>query len=662
MTHSIELQSRLIASILPRPIPSMREWAESTIIIPDGPHKGEPFSCDTQPFARLFFDEVDSGRWERIATTGPTQTGKSLICYVIPILYHLFAIGETVVAGIPTMDIAHDKWFEDFLPVIEASPELRVMLPTRGEGSRGGRVKSRVKFTNGATLRFMSGGGKDKSRAGFTGRVLAVTEIDGLDEAGTTSREADKLKQMEGRLRAFLAVGIREYLECTVSTTEGRIWQEYLAGTESRIVRPCPHCRAYVSPEREHLKGWRGGENELEAREGAHWTCPACEKAWSEVERYTANLQGLLVHRGQEVTPEGEVVGTPPKTRTLGFRWTAVDNHFATAADVGADEWGARREVDRDNAERELCQFVHCIPYEEPEVELTPLDAAALAKRTAGYKKGIVPPGCIGISVGVDTGKRQLDWTAIAWLANGSGFVIDYGEQTVQADKLGVERGLRQALVELQTYLDSGWHSATGTIIRPSQIWIDSGYHEHTDPVYRFCLEVNVDCPPGGERYRPSKGFGEGQRGTTRYYAPKGTTSEVRYMGKEYHFSRTRRAGQSVVHVNSDHWKSELHTRLAMSLDQPGAIVLYDAADAAEHDDFIDQITAEVQKEKWIEGKGSTIVWDRIRRKNHQLDSGYAGVAAGHLILALEESKAGKQNQGGWFAQQKRKTVRGRRR
>lgn len=613
----------------------MRAWAESTIIVPDGPYKGERFSCDTQPFSGLFFDEIDSGKWERIAATGPTQTGKTLISFVIPVLHHLAAIGETVVAGLPLMDIAHDKWAEDFTPVIEASPELRSMLPARGEGSRGGKVKSRVKFTNGATLRFMSGGGKDKSRAAFTSRVLAVTEVDGLDESGTTSREADKLKQMEARLRAYLAVGIREYLECTVSTTDGRIWQEYLAGTQSRIARPCPHCGAYVTLEREHLKGWQDAENELEAREGSQWTCPECEAAWTEEERYAANLQSVLVHRGQEVTPDGKVVGAPPQTRTLGFRWTAVDNHFATAADVGADEWGANREVDRDNAERELCQFVHCIPYEEPEVELTPLDPKTVAKRTAGFKKGIIPAECVGVSVGVDTGKRKLHWTAAAWMADARGFIVDYGEQSVPADTIGVERGLIKALGELQTYLDSGWQSSDGRRFIPNQIWIDSGWHQHTDAVYRFCQQASAECRRGGERYRPSKGFGEGQRGTTRYYAPKAIGKEVRRIEKEFHLSWLQRARQMVAHVNADHWKSELHHRLAMSPDEPGAIVLYETADPGEHREFSEQLAAERQVEKWREGRGSAIVWERIRRANHFLDATYAATAAGHLMLAL---------------------------
>jgi hypothetical protein len=66
---------------------------------------------------------------------------------------------------LPDMDMAADKWREDILPVIEQA-RFREYMPTRGGGSRGGRVES-LQFTNGATLKFMSGGGGDKSRAGL---------------------------------------------------------------------------------------------------------------------------------------------------------------------------------------------------------------------------------------------------------------------------------------------------------------------------------------------------------------------------------------------------------------------------------------------------------------------------------------------------------------
>jgi phage terminase large subunit GpA-like protein len=151
------------------------------------------------------------------------------------------------------------------------------------------------------------------------------------------------------------------FLECIPSTPTGRIWQEYIGGTESRIARPCPHCGVYVSPARENLLGWQDADNELEARAAAAWQCPSCSALWTEAERYAANRKSVLVHRGQEITSDGAVAGPAPPTRTLGFRWTAIDNHFATAADVAADEFNATKERDKENAEKELCQFVHCI-------------------------------------------------------------------------------------------------------------------------------------------------------------------------------------------------------------------------------------------------------------------------------------------------------------
>lgn len=659
----LAIGDKLKAALLPRAVPSMLQWAAENIVIPDGPHKGERFDPDTQPFARLFFQEVDSGRWDRIVATGPTQTGKSLVCYIVPTLYHLFAVGETVVAGLPTIDMADDKWSQDFLPVIEASPALRRLLPATGPGSRAGRVKARVKFRNGATLRFLSGGGSDKSRAGFTGRVLAVTEVDGLDAAGRTSKEADKLKQMEARQRAFLQAGTRTYLECTVTTTAGRIWQEYIHGTESRIARPCPRCGVYVTPEREHLTGWQDAEDELQARANAAWTCPACSAQWTEAERHAANLAAVLVHRGQEVTPDGQVVGPVPPTRTLGFRWTAADNHFASAADVAADEFHGQREPDRDNAEKELRQFVHCLPWDPPEVEFTPLQPEAVLQRAGTCKKGIVPTGAAVVTVGIDTGKKVLHWVAIAWTPAGGGYIIDYGTQNTDAERLGIQRGLVEALRTLRGYLDPGWQTDNGQKLTASQVWIDSGYHEHADPVFMFCREANGNRQVGGELWRPSKGYGTNQRRMEKnYHAPRRTGNEVCYIGNAYHLVRDARWRMLVAHVNSDHWKGELHQRLALPPDAEQALQLYEVADAADHRELAEQLTAEREVTKYVDGRGEVICWERIRRANHFLDAAYLATAAGNLALTFHTQKASPvktlpvskgETVGGWYDAQR---------
>jgi phage terminase large subunit GpA-like protein len=430
---------------------SMRDFAECEVIIPDGPFAGRKFKCDRQPYTGLWFDEVDSGRWSRCVATGPTQSGKSLSCFVIPLLYHLFEVGETVICGLPDMDMAGDKWREVILPVIERS-RYRNLLPRHGGGSRGGRVES-LQFRNGSTLKFMSGGGSDKSRAGFTSRVVVVTETDGMDQPGTRSRESDKITQLEARTRAY---GSRKriYLECTVSTEEGRTWLEYQQGTRSRIVMPCPHCSAFVSPEREHLLGWQSASTQAESRQVAYFSCPGCGEPWSEAERAEANSQSRLLH-GEQSVVEHNVRGELPATDTLGFRWSAVNNLLLTAGDLAADEWRASRSTDEENAEREMRQFVWCLPAQALKWQQISLEAQEIVSRTTDLARGILPADTLFLTAAMDLGKYLTHWVVVAWREGAVGHIVDYGRLEVASPEIGVEQALLQR--HLHRWVASRW-------------------------------------------------------------------------------------------------------------------------------------------------------------------------------------------------------------
>ena len=93
----------------PRRLRTMRRFAEDEIVLPSGPFAGSRFRTQRQPYTGLWFDQVDSGQWSRFVATGPTQSGKTISCFVIPLLYHLFEHGETVICGLPDMDMAIDK-------------------------------------------------------------------------------------------------------------------------------------------------------------------------------------------------------------------------------------------------------------------------------------------------------------------------------------------------------------------------------------------------------------------------------------------------------------------------------------------------------------------------------------------------------------------------
>lgn len=605
----------------------MRDFAEAEIIIPNGPYQGRRFRADRQPFMVLWFDSIDeaqSAGWNRFVVTGPSQSGKTLGCFVIPVLYHLFEIQEDVIVGLPDLDMAADKWKKDLLPVIQRT-KYASLLPNNGAGAKGSAKLRAVHFENGATLRFMSAGGGDKSRAGYTSRVVVITETDGMDKAAETSREADPIKQLEARTRAYGARK-RVYMECTLTTEQGRTWQEYTAGTESRIVVRCPHCEKWTAPGRGDLHGWQDCENEVDAAAKAYFACPECEHLLTVDERREANAGSVLLHRGQTIDG-GEVIGDAPRTSTFGFRWGGFNNLFVEPGDFGADEWKASRATDEENAEMEMCQFVWAVPYQPPKLDEQPLSSEAIVKRVSGYAKGFVPDETMVLTVGLDIGKYLCHYTAIAWQEEARGLVVDYGRFEVASDQMGTERALLIALREFRDMANAGWSQRTGEPMTPARVFVDAGYQ--TQVIQQFCREA-------GRRFLPCFGRGASQQQTQWYYRPKTTGAVVKQIGEGFHISWDKSSQTHNVEVNSDYWKTWLHRRLATPTKgsdgkiPPGAMLLYQAM-PRDHLSFSKHLTAERQIQEYKPGQGDFVVWERMRRTNHWLDSTYLACAAGAL-------------------------------
>jgi phage terminase large subunit GpA-like protein len=604
----------------------MRQFAEQEMRLTTGKARDLRFRVDRNPFTGLWFDAIDSGKFHRFVATGPSRTGKTVIGSILPVMYHLFEIGETVIYGVPDGNLVVDKWRDDLLPAIEAS-RYKDLIPKNGPGSRGGDV-TRVTFGNGVTLRFMTAGGGDKSRAGFDSRVLVVTETDGFDEQGESSREADKLSQLEARIAGW-GPDARTYLECTVSTEQGRTWQEYTKkGTQSRIAIRCQHCRQYVTPEREQFLGWKNVPDVVAAAENSHVCCPNCGAAWTEDERIRSNHDCVLVHKGQSAKEDGTIDGPVPRTDTFSLRWTAINNLLVPASDIGAREWKAANEPDEENSEQKMRQFTWALPHVPDTIDLTQLDHQVICKRITKDPKGRIPSGYETgrLTIGLDVGKYQLHWTAPAWNEEGSPHIVEYGIVSVSSDAMAVERAILTALREFRDEIaEKGFDSDIG-ILLPDQVLIDCGWagqesEELDEVIYEFCKESNLAA--GVERYMPSKGWGGG-----RYRHPLKRDARVREIGDEYHVSRQGR-GKSLINVNSDHWKGKVHARLRTPIGQRGAMTLF-AAEPREHLTFAKQLTAEKQEEKFEAGRGNIIRWRTLTRQNHYLDSTMLATVAGH--------------------------------
>lgn len=612
----------------------MRQFAEEEIVLPPGGPVQGRYRIAYQPIDRLLYDEIDSGRWTRIAVTGPVQSGKTLKGSVLPVMYHAFEVKENVAFGLPTMDMARDKWRDDLLPVIERS-RYRDLLPTSGSGSRGGGRFESITFRNGVTLKFMSAHGGDEKRSGFTTRVLVVTEADKMDESSDASREADPLRQLEARTFSFESDRRRIYLECTVSIEEGRIWQEITKGSDSRLVSPCVHCGAWVTPEREHFAGWEEAETDREAGRRGRFFCPECGEGIDDEQRRRMIDATKLVHRGQEIDDDGTISGEAPDTYTLGFRYSVFHNRLWRNKEIAEQCWSAARAEDEESAERQLTQFVWVKPYKPPKNDLTPLKPDEIKSRVGGYGRGVVPPDARFLTLGCDVGKWYLHWTCIAWTPLRP-YVIDYDTTEVPSDKYGEEVAIPRALAQLRDRaMVGGWFQAeTGQRMHPSQSWVDAQHW--TDLVEGFCREA-------GSAFRPAHGRGESQTNAQHYGRKTTTGKTVEHVGEQFHIQRNEVARLYEVIVNVDHWKSKLHRSLAAPLAEvlenadadaekvAASLVFFQANNANDHLRFAKHLTSEKQTEQFIHGRGNVIVWEKSSGQNHWLDSSMLAFVAGHF-------------------------------
>lgn len=624
----------------PRVIRTIREFCEDEFTIAKGKLRGTRWRADTSPFQALLLDELkhlqihesDQRRWRRYAITGCVQSGKSLIAFVAPIMYHLFEVGEDVIALVPNVDeIGRDKWKRELLPAITASRYAKY-LPTSGPGSQGG-FGSEITFGNGAALKFMSGSGGDEKRSSYTARVVVATEIDKMDTAGAASREADPITQAEGRLKSFLPAERIIYLECTVSIEEGAIWQNYSKGSAAKIMKRCPHCREWVCPERECVRGFDRATNEFEAERDGYLVCPACEHPITEAERRVMNLDARLVHKGQEIDADGNVTGELPPTYTLGFRWNAFDNHSQlTIAGLALEEWLITEAEDEQAKTKAACQFTWSTPYRPPSFDLTPLRYAEVRDRlTEGFTRDVVPAGTEALVGAIDCGKKHLHWGVCAYMPEARGLVLAYGRwdnppcEGDQAEH--IERAILSGLRSLrdEVFLP-GFAGADGRQWFVQQVLVDAGYM----PEAAYAVAADSES---SERFRPTIGRGSTQQDKRyrSYSQPKKTTSEIVHIGDQYHIVWDEQRGAFRLENNSDYWKLRLLRALQAPVGAAGSMSFYASTNPKEHATIAKHLTAERPFESFEPGKGRVVRWLVVSDLNHYLDVCYMLCTAGHL-------------------------------
>lgn len=602
---------------------TFREWIETELVIPDGPHVGERFRIERQPAIGLWIDAVDDPQYTDMVFTAVTQFGKSLFGFVAPMLYHACELGQSIGFGVPFADMADNKWQQDIRPVITASPTMRRMLPTHGSGSRKGTVRDSITLANGAIMKIMSAGGDDAAKAGFTTPVVAVTEAAKFSQAGASSVEADPLRQIRARMRAYRRHKRRCYIEGTLTTEEELPWRLRSESTMSTVMSPCPHCKTFIAPDQEHLVGWRDAPSEMVAAKRAHWVCPECNRKITEKQRAKSLKDAVLLHAGQKINKRGKVTGNPPESSRLWYHATPWANLLLGPDDLAAEDWSVEQILEdseeRIDAEKEKAQFRWSKIYKRPTVEgEIEIDRTGVAARRIELPRSLLPSDTQLLAIAYDLGDRTGWYCALAARENGTLHVPDYGSFDVPSHLAEPTIAIEAAMTEQMEFLNAGYVQQNGQAIRSHAVWVDAGHESAA--VWNFVRKAQ-GTQSLSQWIMPCRGRGTTQmEDRKKFVCPKNKGNLVRQIDPEsnWYVEWVKRGRVFEVHWDADKLKFRAQHGLVLPVEAPGAITLF-AGPSKVHSTFARHATNERLIWEHNPGKPPERKWHRFGA-NHLLD------------------------------------------
>lgn len=634
-----------------RPAMSIGEFSETNVVLPDGPHKGLRLKVEYQPWVGEVWKELESGTWPEVFFVSPSQCGKTLILFVVPIIWATVERGENVVVALPDVDMMGNKWAVDIKPVLEASSRLADYLPTAGAGSKGGTVKTDVTLANRSVLKVMTPGGHESRRSAFTARFVFVTEANKFTEK--------TIGDLRGRMGAFSrfsddgTVTANQSLICE-GTVLGKNDMPWIArasddpeaapiSTESEILCPCPGCREYSLFDREHLVGWQESKTETQAAKNARWRCPKCGHEFAEQERKESVGKCRIVHRGQSVDKDGNKSGDAPEVTRLFIRVNGFVNLFRNTPTLGALEWEAAQLDPESSAyhqkEETLCTKVWAIPYEAPRIDSISVVASDVRKKRQGLLPvGVVPRNSLFVATGVDVGLNRCWYQSIAFCNDHTAHVVKYGcvDSSIATRRADGDQHAYKAVLatlrELFDLLDTGFIlEGSGESVVSKYTFVDSGYQP--DPVFVACRERGFAAG-----VIPIIGRGKSSREGRRYSHPSRAGSTVKKIGDGWHLSHVPSRRYYQLTLDADDAKLAYQSGLCAELGAPGALTIYKDA-PQNHITLSKHVSAEVLTQVLRDGE---IVEEwRKTGQNHLLDcGGYAWIAGRYGGFTIESAPA----------------------
>lgn len=577
---------------------TVTQWADEKRILPSkGAAEPGRYRSARTPYMREPMDclsvlsAVEEVCVMAAAQTGKSESGNNWVGYVID-----EAPGPMLLVQ-PTVDNAKRYSKQRITPMIQATPSLAAKI-IENRSRDGGNTMLEKEFPGGILI--LGGANSAAGLRSMPIRYLFADEISNwpLDVDG----EGDPLGLAEERTNTFGRK--RKIFKTSTPGVKGicRIESEYLKSDQRRYFVPCPHCG------HKHVLEWANFVIPKDSA-GRHMTskaymvCPDPECGGIIEERHKTDL----LNRGE-------------------WRATAPDNAEPTRrgyhisalySPIGWKSWAkiAKQWIEAQGNPKKLQAFVNNVLAETWEEDYSAkLDAALVRERAETYDLLFAPRGVLVLTAGVDVQDNRIEVQVIGWGVGEEAWVVNYA--VVYGDPTRFE--VWQQVLDV---INTPVRHESGAEMRVYAATVDSGDGNKTNEVYAFARQHrrrHVLAIKGMPGPRPPIG------------AP--TKQDINVRGK------LLKRGALLYPVGVDGIKSTLYGRLKERKDAEGVAVL--AGPGIIHfplglpEDYFEQLTAEKQAVKFINGMMKRYWKKRDQDRNEALDTMVYAYSALHYCYS----------------------------
>jgi len=407
----LRLIDRAFAEAL-QPDPELRvwEWADAhRILSPQATSDPGKWETARTPYLREIMAELSpSSRARKIvfsagAQIGKTETGCNFIGYVIDL-----APGPMMEVQ-PTVDMGKRFSKQRIDPMIHDTPRLRAKVRDRRERDSSNTMLSKD-FPNG--LLVITGANSAVGLRSFSARYLHLDEVDAYP--ASADDEGDPVVLAQRAVRNFPRRKV--YISSTPKIAGLSRVERELEGCDvfKRYHVPCPHC-GHLQPLVFDRLRWEEGKPETVA-----YCCRACEALIREESKTEFLKDAVAGGRACWIVERDN-----GKRESVGFHLSAL------YSPVGWFSWReavAMYEEAKEKQSHDLMRIfqntVLGLGYVEEQ------DAPSwqrLYDRRETYPIGVVPPGALFLTAGVDVQHTRLEYEVVGWSRGAESWSIEYG-------------------------------------------------------------------------------------------------------------------------------------------------------------------------------------------------------------------------------------------